>query len=381
MNRGPYPVSVEDSRPATAEKAVARARILEIGPYPPPRAGWSLRVEFLKKQLEAEGHDCVALNTGQNRRVPSSEYETVLTPFDFVRKVWRYSRAGYTVHEHVNGESPKGFARTILAELLNLLTGKRCYLTFHAGVDQPYFPRGKAPALIPLYRLMFAIPRRIICNSEDVKARIVEYGVPPSKIIPIAAFTRQYLEFTPSATLPQDIETFFGRFRHVLFAYVRIRDGFYLATLIEGLAAVAAARQDVGLLMVGAAGDIDPRLWSDVEARISRHALQNRICIAGDMDHDAFLTMLTRCSLYVRTPTSDGVASSVLEAMALGVPVVASQNGTRPPGVLTFDPDSAQDLATTLHRALTDLARLRAATSNIAIPDTLSDEVRVLTSR
>ena len=47
----------------------------------------------------------------------------------------------------------------------NLASGERGCLTFHAGVDPIYFPRQKAPALVPLYWLMFAIPRRIIWAS------------------------------------------------------------------------------------------------------------------------------------------------------------------------------------------------------------------------
>ena len=84
------------------------ARILEVTSYPPPRAGWGIRVEFLKKALEVEGHRCVVLNIGTSRLIPSAEYETVLGGSDFVRKVWRYSRRGFVVHAHANGDALKG---------------------------------------------------------------------------------------------------------------------------------------------------------------------------------------------------------------------------------------------------------------------------------
>jgi hypothetical protein len=116
-------------------------KILQISSYPPPRAGWGVRVQFLKQQLEAHGHECTVLNIGTNRKVPSDEYETVLGGLDYVRKVWRFSRQGFTVHVHVNGASPKGFVLAILAALINLAAGRRCFLTFHAGIDQVYFPR------------------------------------------------------------------------------------------------------------------------------------------------------------------------------------------------------------------------------------------------
>ena len=178
----------EDNR----TRCTGHRKILEITSYPPPRAGWGVRVQFLKRHLEAHGHECVVLNIGTSRMIPSDEYETVLGAGDYVRKVWRYARAGFCAHVHVNGQSPKGFVLAITAELLNLACGRRCILTFHAGLDQAYFPRPRAPLLLPMFWLLFAVPRLVICNSEAVKAKIAEYGVRPEKIVPIAAFSRQY---------------------------------------------------------------------------------------------------------------------------------------------------------------------------------------------
>ena len=88
-----------------------KRKILQISPYPPPWTGWGVRVQFLKKHLEARGHECSVLNIGSNRRVPSDEYETVLSGWDYVRKVWRFARRGFLVHMHVNGASWKGLVR------------------------------------------------------------------------------------------------------------------------------------------------------------------------------------------------------------------------------------------------------------------------------
>src|SRR5690606_18373815 len=102
-----------------------RARILQITSYPPPRAGWGVRVQFLKRYLEKRGHECVVLNIGTSRAIPSEEYETVLGGVDYLRKVWRYSIRGYVAHVHANGTSPKGFLLGITAQLINLVSGQR----------------------------------------------------------------------------------------------------------------------------------------------------------------------------------------------------------------------------------------------------------------
>ncbi|RPI56955.1 MAG: glycosyltransferase [Acidobacteria bacterium] len=361
----------------SASRPFQPARILEITSYPPPRAGWGVRVEFLKQHLEAAGHECVVLNIGKSRNIPSPEYETVGGAADYVRKVWRFCRAGFTTHVHINGSTAKGLVLTIAAQMLNLLCGRRCVLTFHAGVKQVYFPRSQSPVLWPVFWLMFMLPRTIICNNEAVKAKIREYGIPGRKIRPIPAFSRQYLEAEADA-LDERLEAFYERFEFIVFTYVRVRDGFYLETLIDGFARLAAKRSDVGLVICGVAGDINPVLWQTVERAIEQHRLAERICIIDDLPHEHFLTALKRSSLYLRTPTSDGVASSVLEALAMGVPVVAAENGTRPAGTITYAPTDGRALADAVDRVLSNREEAIAAIPPVPVRDTLHEEATLL---
>ena len=355
------------------------AKILEITSYPPPRAGWGVRVEFLKKHLHAAGHECVVLNIGRSRMIPSTEYETVLSSLDYVRKVWRFYRAGFRAHVHVNGASAKGLVLTLTAEILSLPWGRRCDLTFHAGVKQIYFPRSQAPRLWPVFWLVFTLPRRIICNSEPVKAKIQEYGIRPAKICPIPAFSRQYLE-GDEAVLDGRVKEFYERFESVILTYVRIRPGFYLEVLINGFARVAKSRPDTGLVICGVAGDIEPDLWREVERLIAQHNLADRICIVDDLDHDLFLAAIKRSTLYLRTPTSDGVASSVLEALFLGVPVVAAENGFRPAGTVNYAATDPDALAAAVDKVLSNRAEVIAAIPPAPMRDTLRDEAALLTT-
>ncbi len=361
----------------SASRTFRPAKILEITSYPPPRAGWGVRVEFLKHHLEAAGHECVVLNIGKSRNIPSAEYETVAGGADYVRKVWRFCRSGFTTHVHINGATAKGLLLTIAAQMLNLLCGKRCVLTFHAGVKQVYFPRSQAPMLWPVFWLMFMLPRTIICNNEAVKEKIREYGIPGRKIRPIPAFSRQYLE-AEAEMLDERIESFYQRFPFVVFTYVRVREGFYLETLIDGFARLAERRSDVGLVICGVAGDINPVLWQKVEQSIKQHRLADRICIVDDLAHEHFLTALKHSSLYLRTPTSDGVASSVLEALAMGVPVVAAENGTRPAGTINYAATDGEALANQVDWVLSNREEAVAGIPPMQVRDTLQEEATLL---
>jgi len=355
------------------------ARILEVTSYPPPRAGWGIRVEYLKARLESEGHTCTVLNIGTSRNIPSTEYEMVLGGGDFVKKVWRFSRQGFLVHAHANGDAIKGTVLALLASLINLVHGRRCVLTFHAGAIQRYFPVHRSWLWAPLYWLLFTIPREIICNSEPVKACIRQYGIPARKIVPIPAFSAQYLEFTPTP-LPPALEAFFVRFPQTVFAYIRLRVLFYPLTLVDGIARMCAQRPDIGVVLCGAyGGHFEPELRSAFDERLAVHGILDRVCILEDLDHDAFLTALQRSVLYLRTPITDGVASSVLESIALGVPVVACDNGTRPSGVVLYPAEDADAMADAVLHTITHRAAVVAAQAGIEVRDTVADEVALLT--
>lgn len=354
------------------------AKILEISPYPPPRSGWSVRVQFLKKHLEAKGHECTVLNTGTNRRVPSHEYETVLGGFDYIRKVWRYSRRGFVVHMHVNGASWKGLVLAILAQVVGLSSGRRGFLTFHAGIEQVYFPRPKYRLLWPVFWLLFTIPRRIICNNEEVKSKIVEYGIDPSKIVPIPAFSVQYLE--AAGDLPAEIDAFYRRFKHVIFCYIKMRPLFYPEKTVEAFARLARRRGDVGLFLCGIVGNMEPGIWPAVQARIRQPDLRDRVTVVDDLTHELFLQALGRASICLRTHLSDGVSSSVLEALSMGVPVVAAENHNRPPGVITYNPDDLDGLAEILDDMLNRRDQLSEAIERPVLRDTLSEEAALLSA-
>jgi glycosyltransferase involved in cell wall biosynthesis len=348
------------------------AKFLQITSYPPPRAGWGVRVEHVRRRLESEGHVCDVLNMGANRRVKSPDYVDVQDGLDYVRKVWRFCRRGYLVHAHLNGDSPKGLILTLLAQVIAVLWGRRAVVTFHAGPLQRYFPQERSWLFAPGYWLVFALSRRIICNSEVVKERIVGYGVRPGKIVAIPAFSRQYLEFE-RVELPAHIAAFMAAANPLLSSYVFFRPEFFIPTLIDAMARLVRSHPSAGLVIMGSDAGADP-----IREQIRRLGLEQHVLLAGDQPHDAFLTIMTSARMYIRTPPKDGVCSSVLEALALGVPVVASENGTRPPSVVTYTADDPDDLAAKVEAVLADEAAVRASIVRPVIRDTVADEAALL---
>jgi glycosyltransferase involved in cell wall biosynthesis len=348
------------------------ARILQISSYPPPRAGWGVRVEHVRRRLESEGHICDVLNMGRNRRVKSPDYVDVQGMRDYLAKVRRFAGQGYLIHAHYNGDSPKGLLLTVLAETIARGSGKPAVVTFHAGPLQKYFPQERSRSMAPGYRLSFALAKAIVCNSDPVKARITGFGVPPEKITPIPAFSVQYLQFD-RVPLGDRIERFLAGRDPVVSSYVFFRPEFFIPALIDAVKRLVPRHPRLGLAIMGS-----DEGSGEIAAQISRLGLGEHVLLCGDLPHDQFLSLMTRSRMYVRTPSKDGVCSSVLEALSLGVPVVASENGTRPASVITFTPDDAADLAAKIDHVLAHEDEVRRALVRPAIRDTVADEVRLL---
>ena len=92
-------------------------------------------------------------------------------------------------------------------------------------------------------------------------------------------------------------------------------------------------------------------------ARFEHAALAGDLVQAGQLPHATVLAAMRRLDVFVRPTYFDGDASSVREALALGVPVVASDTDFRPEGVLVFRRGDVDALSEALRLALADAPR------------------------
>jgi glycosyltransferase involved in cell wall biosynthesis len=347
-------------------------KILEISSYPPPRAGWGVRISFVREHLETAGHHCQVLNIGPSRKIKSADYVDVQSSIDYLTKVIWHARREYLIHTHLNGDSPKGLILALAAEFVSLLSRKRAVLTFHAGPVQRLFPKSRSRVFAPLFALAFALPQKIICNSPAVRENILTYGVPAEKVVPIPAFSQQYLSYTPTA-LPADFEDFLTQHKPILASYFFFRPEFFVESMLEAMRQCAAVLPSMGLVLIG--GDTQSET---VTHMVEKLGLTQHVYCAGDLPHDQFMTALSRSHVYVRTPQKDGVCSSVLEALSLKIPVVASENGSRPESVLTFRTNDVADLLEKLLYVWSNYDVVRSQVVPPVIRDTVKEEATLL---
>jgi glycosyltransferase involved in cell wall biosynthesis len=327
----------------------------------------------LRRELEARGWDCLVMNLNENRRVKSEEYIDVQSGADYFKKVLKHVRRRFGVHVRVNGETRKGYVLALVALVLARFFGCPALLTYCGGHKQAFFPAPKGSFRYFAFALLFRIPTRIYCNSEAVKRSVLTSGVNGDTVVPIPHFSAQYVEFEQAA-LPGSVETFCRQHRGTFFIYVCFRESYKLQSLAEAVRRFRAQFPEIGFLLVGAPERELPLL----KEFFKNQGLEDAVCIQGSVPHALFLTMMTGSLAYIRIPLTDGVCSSVLEALRLKVPVLASDNCARPAGAELWKAGDVESLLKLMSEAVTNRKAMVARIPEIDIEDNtrkLADEI------
>src|SRR3989449_6020146 len=186
-------------------------------------------------------------------------------------------------------------------------------------------------------RLTLALTGVIVCRNARSRAAIAALGVPADKIVVLSGFYGRGP--TETATVPPPVEEFLNAHSPVIGAVASIGPEYGLPLIAEAATRLRSAYPRLGLLLMGPAG-------------FARADLDGSLLVAGQLPHDTALAVMRRVKVFVRPTYFDGDASSVREALALGIPVVASDTDFRPEGVMLFRRGDVDDLAAALARAL-----------------------------
>lgn len=350
-------------------------KIIQVGPYPPPMGGWTFHIKVFKEYLEDHGYESEVINIGRSRKKKGKDFIDVQNGIDYVLKNIKYQLKGYKFYNHLDGMPLKGFLLIIISQLIGICFFRRASVSFHAGVNQKCFDKSK-----PFYRLLgkmvFLMGDRIICNSAPVKEKIVELGICEDKVFPVPCFTSQYLEF--DEVIEKKQQQFMDAHGPLIFTYTWYGPEFTLEILVHAFDKLKKDYPDLGMVMVG------PTRGSEgIQELIGELGLSGNILIAGNLQHNNFLTILKKSDVYVRTHLNDGVCSSVLESLYLGVPVVASANETRPKHTIIFEGGNGEELYEQTLYALKNINELKRTIKENPLEDVdnLKKEFQVIVER
>jgi glycosyltransferase involved in cell wall biosynthesis len=150
----------------------------------------------------------------------------------------------------------------------------------------------------------------------------------------------------------------------------RLLRGKGLETLVEAFGAVAAARPDVHLVLVGSgegqALSVEEALRADVRAR----RLDDRVLFAGR--RDAVEGLLRASDLFVFPSVFEALGISLVEAAACGLPAVASRTG----GIVDVVEDGRSGFLVTPGRASELASALASLVGDAARREAMGDRAR-----
>jgi glycosyltransferase involved in cell wall biosynthesis len=161
------------------------------------------------------------------------------------------------------------------------------------------------------------------------------------------------------------VNEFQSRHNGFFFLYACYRKEYMLDLVAEVMGRFRARYSNVGFVL---AGTSDKEL-EQIRTFFRDQGLEQAVCVTGSVGHDVFLTMLTHSLACIRTPLTDGVSSSVMEALGLGVPVLGSDNGTRPEGVELWRPEDPESLLKLMTEAVSNRKAMVARIPQITVED------------
>ena len=139
-----------------------------------------------------------------------------------------------------------------------------------------------------------------------------------------------------SLPLPERLASFLSAHSPALLTVGLLEPEYDLPMQIDAMAGILERHPRAGLLIVGA-GSLEAALRSKIESVSYR----DHILLYGDMPHAVTLRATLECDVVLRTTLYDGDSVSVREALYIGTPVIATDNGMRPEGVHLIPPSDA----------------------------------------
>jgi glycogen synthase len=328
-------------------------RVLLLGPYPPPHGGVQTHVVGLRDYLVQNQVACAVVNLTRFR---TAVCEGVYHPHSALRLVWLLLRLRYDViHLHIGGNlSTRLLALSLVC---CLIPRAKTVLTFHSGG----YPTSKAGMRARQFSLLgFTLRRfdRLIGVNREVVDFFHRVGCSPrrTRLIPPHAIPADAARppadgLTAHETLPEPLGRFFADHTPLLLTVGLLEPEYDLALQIDVMAAVRERHPDAGLVMIGSGS-----LEAELRTLIQTTPYAEHLLLCGDVPHRIALEAIGQADLLLRTTWYDGDAISVREALHLGTPVVATDNGMRPDAVRLIP---ARD-PSALRRAIDDeLARPR----------------------
>jgi glycosyltransferase involved in cell wall biosynthesis len=315
-------------------------KVLLLGPYPPPHGGVQTNLVAIRSFLLRNGVPCSVINITRHRKPDADE---VYYPKSAIELVQLLARLKYDlIHLHIGGM----LSNRVLS--LSLICarwpGKKSVMTFHSG-GFPSTPEGQALGPASFTGFVLRSFDAIIGVNEEIIRFLQKMGVPSERARLISPYA--FLRSDSEMILPPVLSDFFAVHDPVLTSVGLLEPEYDLPLQIDALTPIREKFPKAGLLLIGSGS-----LESNLRHNIASNPSGAHILLAGDVLHAATMEAMVRSRVILRTTLYDGDALSVREALQLGTPVIASDNGMRPAGVRLIPKSDLQALVKAIEMEL-----------------------------
>jgi len=315
--------------------------ILQLGPFPPPYGGVQTNLVAIRALVRSKGIPCSVINLTRFRRDNSDDVYYPQSAQEVMALIRRVPHQ--IIHLHIGGDITNRLL--LLALYCVALPGSKTVLTLHSG-GYPGSPAGQASHRWTFRAFVFRRLNRLIAVNEELARLFVEkFHVSPDRVKLIAPHSLPgELSDEP---MPESLEAFFAAHPIVFLSMGWLEPEYDYPLQIRALAQIRKRHPDAGLIILGS-GRLEPELRDFIRAE----GCQDAVLLAGDVEHSAAQKALTRCAIFLRTTHYDGDSISVREALHWGTPVIATDNGMRPPGVVLIPIGNLDALVRTIEKVL-----------------------------
>jgi glycosyltransferase involved in cell wall biosynthesis len=316
-------------------------KVIQLGPYPPPHGGVQTNLVAIRDHLLATGHECGAVNLTRNRKEDGGGVYYPKSAGELTKLLWKLKAD--ILHLHYGGD----LSRRLLGLLFfcTLLPGRKTVLTFHSG-GYPSSPAGQTAGWLTLRGFLFRRLSGVIAVNGEIAAMFRKFGVPQKRIRTILPFVVQPPD--PAVVLPEHLAAFFAAHSPVLLTVGLLEPEYDLGMQIDVMGDVIARYPKAGLVIAGS-GSLEGQLREQIASK----PWARNILLYGDMPHPVTIRATVECDAMLRTTLYDGDSVSVREALYLGTPVIATETGMRPEGVISIPLKNPAD---SLRTAICDVA-------------------------
>lgn len=306
--------------------------VVQLGPVPPPEGGVARNLWSIRERVIAAGGRCTVIATTRSTtKISDSDIKYPSSPIELIREL--RGSAADIVHLHIGGGVT--FRVLMLALAVSKLGRGKSVVTVHSGG----FPSSEAAGRGILGRLTARVLGgfdRVIAVNRPIEAALKRIGIDDDKILHVLPFELKTPD--PNVELPRQMAEFIEGAEPLIVSVGGLEPVYDPIFQIGSMPEIIDKFPQARLIIVG-----DGPLREECHKAAAKSDSGKSILLAGNLDHDLTLKLIGTADVMLRTTHFDGDSIAIREAMFLGTPVVATDNGMRPQGVLTitdFDPKS-----------------------------------------